>query len=196
MHRIQQQFCALFLIGIGALGAWPANTLAGQTLDARYDRFMVVHEQTRGQSTAERAMAMSVAFDNGFAAALARDPASMDSQDLAILFNAANIAHAYSIQATHLQAMQRAFGELQARGLVEQRSFSDMHAALMASRQFEQASALEKTFPQWNVESAPTLATSSSSGKTALAVQESGNTLTRTTLRVGRESLQIQPDPR
>ena len=111
MHRIQQQFCALFLIGIGALGAWPANTLAGQTLDARYDRFMVVHEQTRGQSTAERAMAMSVAFDNGFAAALARDPASMDSQDLAILFNAANIAHAYSIQATHLQAMQRAFGE-------------------------------------------------------------------------------------
>ena len=64
MHRIQQQFCALFLIGIGALGAWPANTLAGQTLDARYDRFMVVHEQTRGQSTAERAMAMSVAFDD------------------------------------------------------------------------------------------------------------------------------------
>lgn len=184
MHRIQQQFCALFLIGIGALSAWPANTLAGQTLDGRYDRFMEVHEQTRGQSTAERATAMSAAFDNGFAAALARDPASMDSQDLATLFNAANIAHAYSIQATHLQAMQRAFGELQARGLVEQRSFSDMHAALMASRQFEQASALEKTFPQWNVEPAPTLATSSSSGKTALAVQESGNTLTRTTLAV------------
>lgn len=184
MHRIQQQFCALFLIGIGALSAWPANTLAGQTLDARYDRFMEVHEQTRGQSTAERAISMSTAFDNGFAAAFAHDPASMDSQDLATLFNAANIAHAYSIKATHLQAMQRAFGELQGREFVDQRSFSNMHAALLASRQFEQASALEKEFPQWDVEAAPTLATTSSSGKTALAVSASGTTVTRTGLEV------------
>jgi hypothetical protein len=108
MHRIQQQFCALFLIGIGALSAWPANTLAGQTLDGRYDRFMEVHEQTRGQSTAERATAMSAAFDNGFAAALARDPASMDSQDLATRWSPLN-SSSISRRST-VQASGRCFG--------------------------------------------------------------------------------------
>lgn len=132
------------------------------------------------------AMAISAAFDNDFAAALARDPAGMDSQDLVTLFNAVNIAHAYSIRVMHLQAMQRAFGALQARDLVDQRSFSSMHAALMASRQFEQASALEKEFPQWDVEAAPTLAVASNSGKTAIVVPASGTTITRTTLEVNQ----------
>ncbi|WAC64044.1 hypothetical protein OVA13_04480 [Pseudoxanthomonas sp. SL93] len=176
----------LILLGlsIGIANAWPADASAGPELSREYGDFMEVHEQTRGLTTAQRASAILDSFENNFANYSTRDPSELGDQDLLTLFRAANIAHAYSISRKALQVMMQTFEALSTRDLVSQRTYGDMHGALVASRDIAQARGLEDRFPLFAVERMPDIAFDSISGATAIAVPASGSTLRRVELKV------------
>lgn len=169
----------------GAAGTWPSGVLAGQDLTHRYDDLMEVHERTRGLATAQRATAIAGAFDRNFADYAATDLSKVADQELITLFRAANIAHAYSVRGSYLEVMRRTFDALDARGLVSQGIYGDMHAAMFASREFSQARRLEAKFPQWPVESVPDLSSDTDAAVTVLSIPDTGTTLRRVELDVG-----------
>ncbi|WP_447585757.1 hypothetical protein [Pseudoxanthomonas mexicana] len=168
MDRLSQWILSLALGWLAILG--PAYGTTVGPVERAYDSYMEVHEKTRGWPTADRESEMSNAFDARFSSYFEAPLTQLSDEEVALLFAAANVAHAYSVRETYLDKMLDAFEVLRTRDAVSQRIHGDLYGALVASRQFDRARKLAIEFPQWPVETLPAIHPQATQARTALKV--------------------------
>lgn len=158
------------------------DTCGESALERSYDEF-VLQEATPSPSPTERATAVGERYDRLFSGAQTPERLRSTSHTgLRLLKRAAEAVSSYTPNRTYLMHLQMDLAEMHRRGMAADKDYARLHQALIASRDFDSASALARHHPGMGVAITPTFRGPASlppGQPTALTVDVRTGTMTR-----------------
>ncbi len=158
------------------------ETCAESDVERRYDEF-VLHEAAASVPEAQRATLISERYDRLFGDYQAPQRLRRASPvDLRLIRRAAENAVFHTPSPMHITHLQLDLAEMQHRGMVADKDYIPLHRALIATRDFDRASALARSHPDMDVDAVPAYHEPNAlpSGQpTALSINAQNRTMSR-----------------
>lgn len=158
------------------------ETCAESDVERRYDE-LVLQKPVASMPDAERFALAGQRYDHLFGSYQAPEHLhSLNHTDLRLLRHAVEEAVSYVPSPMHVAQLQMDLVEMQQRDMVEDKDYARLHQALIASRNFDAASALARSHPDMDTDTVPILRkpTSLPQGQpTALTVNAPDGTMAR-----------------
>jgi hypothetical protein len=172
-----------------ALSIFATANLGGEMpLAERYTRLHEVSVHLGSETDAQGKLKLQAAYNELFSPLQDRHRlARLSSEELNILFTAANLTNFYAPSSTLVRDMSRDLRALETRGQVAPKQYSDMFRALVKLRLFDDANSLKREHPDAKVEELPLLELPPHNGAPrVLRLSEDGKKLVAESVDVNR----------